>query len=775
MNFAFSIVEYIFPSDKQCRVTQPMNQSRISAKAPVVTALLAALVLTCILQRGSLILFGYSHISHPYVDEPVSGTLTRDLLDGGLRAPLFLYQYENRSGDVLIEGLLMYPLYRLFGPSMCSIKLFAMLSTLASMIAWIAFFRRYCGAAAALTFAALFALPPPMVARLNLVGTLSSHHMLNVLVPLQALLLFRALEQGRDRISAPTWLGLGLMAGLGTYTFYSYIIFNAFCALFVLLFRRPLLRRKSLLLFFAGAAAGLSPWVYRSLQSTGGAMYLRDLLKGVSVSLWPLLQSFGFNVAHSFGYGYPGREIGAAGVAFTLFLLVCLIVVATTFRANRRSHPAQDRAGLPVGTHAGVFVGFFPVFFLICLSFSPKQVDPLEYWPHFGLYATFAPSDFIRYRWMHILYPFYFGLAGIALALVLRTQRRSAWMKTAFICVVAFFLLFNGWKGLMLCSRADFGKLGWYKGYSYDLMATRFILPDFSSLGIEDCERLAREYPAENRLIAHRHLGTRVFLELLKKPDMIQSLSAWLDRVPPEHVPDVLYGIASTMHFIPAHDSRSVTEFLSKRFPGTFHEIWGYRFLADTYYGYLLNREVLFEHIPPVEQFFFKPFFKDLHRRIEESLPRNCPGPDTVDPVARCLLHDIAAVEPRYQCDVAKGIGRLIGVEMLLDPLHQPDYPLSDQIIVTVLAPALHEALYTGIGAGLAQALCRHWRRLMPPDAIHDPAHYEKLLDVEWRRCAGLREEMHGVHKPAIEGGFTEELRRIRLSPPIRAFLSDRL
>lgn len=744
------------------------------AKSRTITALLAALVLTFILQRGSLILFGYSHISHPYFDEPVSGTLTCDLLDGRLRAPLFLYQYENRSGDVLIEGVLMYPLYRLFGPTMFSMKLFAMLSTLASLIAWIAFFRRYCGTAAALTFAALFALPPPMMARLNLVGTLSSHHMLNVLVPLQALLLFRALEQGRERISAPTWLGLGLLAGLGTYTFYSYIIFNAFCALFVLWFRRTLLCRKSLLLFFAGVTAGLSPWVYRSLQSAGGAMYLRDLLKDVSISLWPLMQSFGFNVAHSFGYGYPGREIGGAGVAFTLLLLVCLIVIAAAFRADLRSHPAQNRTDLPAEKYAGVFVGFFPVFFLICLSFSPKQVDPLEYWPHFGLYATFAPSDLIRYRWMHILFPFYLGLAGIGLAVVLRGRQYVAWLKTVALCIFAFFLLLNGWKSLSMCSRADFGKLGWYKGYSYDLMATRFILGYYSTLNIEACETVARNYPEENRFIAYRHLGTRVFLELLKRPDPLQALSSWLDRAPPEYVPDVIYGIVSTLHFIPEQDSQRTTEFLAQRFPGTFHEIWGYRFLADTYYGYLLNREVLFKHIPRVEQFFFRPFFKDLRRRIDESLPRGCAGAASIDPVARCLLHDIAAVPPRYRTAVVKGIGRLIGAEMLFDPLHRPDYPLSDRA-QSLLPPKLREALYSGIGAGLAETLCRYWRRLMPPDAVQNPVPYKKMLANEWQRCASLRKKMAPEIQPIIERGFAEELRRTSLSPPIRAFLSGRL
>ena len=49
---------------------------------------LAALTGLFLLYRGGLILFGYLHISHPGIDEPVSGVLARDLLHGLLRIPL---------------------------------------------------------------------------------------------------------------------------------------------------------------------------------------------------------------------------------------------------------------------------------------------------------------------------------------------------------------------------------------------------------------------------------------------------------------------------------------------------------------------------------------------------------------------------------------------------------------------------------------------------------------------------------------------------------------
>ena len=109
--------------------------------------LLAALVLLLLVQRGSLILFAYSHISHPGIDEPVSGVLPCDILDAQLRAPLFAYEYLNRSGDVLIEGLLLVPYFKTLGRAIFSTKMFALTSALITFLCWFMFLRRYQGSA----------------------------------------------------------------------------------------------------------------------------------------------------------------------------------------------------------------------------------------------------------------------------------------------------------------------------------------------------------------------------------------------------------------------------------------------------------------------------------------------------------------------------------------------------------------------------------------------------------------------------------------------------
>jgi hypothetical protein len=77
-----------------------------------------ALVGLFILTRAGVLLFGHVHISHPAFDETGSGALACDLLAGQLRGPIYAYQYESRSGDSLMEGLIITPFFMAFGRSL---------------------------------------------------------------------------------------------------------------------------------------------------------------------------------------------------------------------------------------------------------------------------------------------------------------------------------------------------------------------------------------------------------------------------------------------------------------------------------------------------------------------------------------------------------------------------------------------------------------------------------------------------------------------------------
>jgi 4-amino-4-deoxy-L-arabinose transferase-like glycosyltransferase len=254
------------------------------------------------MHRCGLLLFGYSHVAHPSFDETASGVLACDLLDGQIRAPLFIYQYEARSGDGLIEGFLLAPFFKLFGRSLFSLKMLALFSALLSLLCWIIVIKRYHGMWTALIFTALFAFPPPMFARLNLMGTIASHHLINPLIPIQLLFLLLIVEYSGKKRTPWLLLGFGFLSGLGSYAFYTYIIFNIFCLLFLLIFKSRTITFRRVLLFLVGFFAGFLPWFLRSFSSSAGGSYLASILKSIRADEWDFIQNFLFNIPHSFGY-----------------------------------------------------------------------------------------------------------------------------------------------------------------------------------------------------------------------------------------------------------------------------------------------------------------------------------------------------------------------------------------------------------------------------------------------------------------------------------------
>ncbi|MBM4309460.1 MAG: glycosyltransferase family 39 protein [Deltaproteobacteria bacterium] len=740
---------------------------------------LTALVALYCLSRLAVVYYGYSHISHPYFDEPVSGTLTYDLLQGGLRAPLMAYQYEQRSGDMMIEALLMYPLAALFGHSMFTIKLFALLCSLACMLGWVYLINRYFGMTAALLFAALFALPPPMFVRLGLVGTFSSHHMINQILIVQLICLFRMLEKNDRPVPLLLWLVFGLCAGLGTYAFYSYIIFNAFCALFVLCCMPRMISLRGLCALCAGGLIGFAPWLWRTLfYSSGGGSFLAGLFKNISLSPWSFVQTFFHTVPYTLGYGYPGRDIGLAGVIIALLLLVA---IAGSIRAAVRSPGAVNALSLHGRFEDTVqplrlclFVTLFPVFFLVCLMLSPMQLNPLEYWPTIGIFASFAPADVIRCRWVTILFPFYFAVAALCLRLLFGHGRWAVRVCTVAVCLAV--LTLNGVHLTGMLSREDAGKIFLYQGYNFDQYASRLLLPSRSSSRLTTAERIVAGYPVENSEEAWRALGTRLFFEAVARSDAEEYITGYVEAAPGHRRGPLGYGLLRVLHGMPEKADAPWVRALAERYPDIFYKNWGCQFLGYTYYGFMLNRVRLLESLAASERFFFKSFLEELRtgRRDESNrqfVDRVSDHDDQT--VERLFMQDIAAVPERYRGRAVQGIGRLVGAEMLFDTLHVPNYPL-DSSVGEKFDDDLKAYFYRGVGNGFAETLCRYWRRLMPPDSLSCDR-YARGLEIEWQRCLSLMQQMPAERSDLIWEGFLEELEERDLNESIRAFITRRL
>jgi hypothetical protein len=728
--------------------------------------LLVVLVALFLTQRGGLLLFGYSHIAHPSFDETASGVLACDLLDGKIRAPLFVYQYESRSGDGLIEGLLLVPLFKLFGRSLFSLKILALLSSFLSLICWIILVARCQGMWAAIVFTSLFAFPPLMFARLNLMGTIASHHLINPLIAVQLLFFFQILKRKRAKAALWLWLGFGFLSGLGAYTFYTYIIFNAFCLLFLLIFKLESFTWRRILLFTGGLFAGFSPWILRSIYSRAGGSYLAAILEDIGINLWKLIQNFCFNLPHSFGYQYPSREMGIVSPLFLLCIIFLAGVIVRSLAGNwhslRVGSLRSRLVNIPLPTQQGMFFILFPLFYLVCLSLSPMTIRPFEYWPTVGFFGNFSTADVYRYRWLHLLFPFYFAIIAVGISLLFTTLCNNKAYKPVALLLLGFFLLWGLGKSVTLCSKNDFCKIFYYKGYSYDRMGNRFILGDANQLSMEEAQQLAAHYPRENRIEAYRCLGTKVTLALRNDSQGDKKLERSLKEIQPSYVNDFIFGVVRAAQNITEEKFHPFGSTVAKTFPALFYTNWGFRHLGHTYYASLLNREKIMSFLPPLEKWFFRNFLKGFSQQLysRESGKRE-------------LLNEIDRLPIRHQADVVKGVGMLVGAEMFFDSLLSPDYPL-DSRWGEMLESNLQEAFYEGLGGGFAETFCRFLRKLLLPDNPDLPL-YEKIVDIEWERCHVFMSKIAPSHSVLIKRGFVMEIERRYLDTGIRKYLRDKL
>ncbi|MCX5886695.1 MAG: hypothetical protein NT096_12435 [Proteobacteria bacterium] len=742
-----------------------MNPSSKSIR--YLTIILIILVALFLLQRFGVILFGYSHISHPGIDEPVSGVLACDLLDRQIRGPLFVYEYLNRSGDVLIEGLSLVTFFKVFGRSIFSTKVFALSSAFLSLLCWIIFIKRYQGIWAAIIFTALFAFPPPMFARLNLIGTISSHHMINPLIAMQLLILFRIIVNDENKPALWLWLGLGFFSGLGAYTFYTHIIFVGFCFVFLLIFKSAAVTVRRIALLGVGFGAGFSPWIIRSVQSRTGGHYLASMLKNIAIDIWSFIQTFGFNVPHSLGYAYPSRDIGIISILFALSILFFAGVLLKSFLQNLFLMSGKLKARLEKTSPSilqGLFVGAFPIFFLSCLSLSPLHVYPFEYWPTIGLFATFPPSDVIRYRWLHVLFPFYLAIVAIGSVTLFTTRHKIKFHYTLLTIFILISFSFFGFAGsIKLYSKKDFGRIFYYKGYNYDQFAPKFILGEFAYRNVEDAKAITVNYPEEHKGDAYRCLGTLLTQNLIKDSNRAVKLEQSLEEVPKHYLRDFIYGVVRAAQNIPEKEFKPFTDIVVSKYPNLFYENWGFRHLGYKYYSVMINQEVLFKNIPSGEKWFFKNFLDKFKHEIKDN------GRWMAE---KNLLQEISMIPPQHQHEVIKGVGMLVGAEMLFDTLHAPDYPL-DSRFGEKFSGSLREAFYEGVGSGFAETLCRFWRMLLLPKDISSPL-YREMLEIEWERCQTLMSMMSPVYYPLIEKGFLRDLESRHFSQGIQNYLNNK-
>ena len=196
-----------------------------------------------------------------------------------------------------------------------------------------------------------------------------------------------------------------------------------------------------------------------------------------------------------------------------------------------------------------------------------------------------------------------------------------------------------------------------------------------------------------------------------------------------------------------------------------FYTNWGFRHLGHRYYGFLLNWEKILHNIPSLEKWYFENFLKSFYQQIHVHNEKS--GKEK-------FLDEVKGIPMTHQPDVVRGVGMLVGAEMLFDPMLSPNYPLDSQMMGELFKGVLRESFYEGIGGGFAETMCRFLRALLLPEDVTSPL-YEKMLDIEWERCHALMSTVTPLHSGLIKKGFLLELQKRQLDDTIRRYLHEKL
>ena len=293
------------------------------------------------------------------------------------------------------------------------------------------------------------------------------------------------------------------------------------------------------------------------------------------------------------------------------------------------------------------------------------------------------------------------------------------------------------------------------------MVASRFVLGGNSLSDVMGADQYAQDFPEETRGEVYRSMGTKVALDLALDPRRDEKIEHIMEEIAPDFINDFVYGLVRAAQKLDGEEFYFLEKVLKKRFPVLFYENWGYRYLGYRYYDLFLNREKFLDEISPLEKKVFVKTLKQFERKLSVNAE---------DILWETLMEKIRKVPVSYQPAVIRGIGKLVGAEMLFDPLTKPDYPLDSRFGERFKRGSFKDAFYQGVGAGFAETLSRFWRRLLLKDNLNDLL-YSRMLDREWEDCQHLMSRVSPRNTAQIQKGFFEEIKRKTFNAPIRSYL----
>jgi 4-amino-4-deoxy-L-arabinose transferase-like glycosyltransferase len=306
-------------------------------------------------------------------DEAVVGLMARHVLQG--ERPIFFYGQAYLGS---LDAWLVAGAFVIFGQSVVAIRLVQIILYLGILattyLLGLRIFRSDWIAAAA---ALLLALPPVLFTLYSTV-TLGGYGEALLIGNLLLLLALRLLAQGAGQIHRPGWLLLGLLAGVGFWTFPLVLVYAVPIAVAAVLVgrRRPAVLAGQVVLAAVGFAAGSAPWSAYTLVHGGvtlaetGGQAIAGASPGTAlaaVSQHALYFAL-FGLTAAWGLRPPWSATLLAIALAPLALAVNLAVVVFAARGTLQRH---DDAWLGRWLLAGTCVTLAAAFI-----FTPFGADP---------------------------------------------------------------------------------------------------------------------------------------------------------------------------------------------------------------------------------------------------------------------------------------------------------------------------------------------------------------------------------------------------------------
>jgi hypothetical protein len=254
-----------------------------------------------------------------------------------------------------------------------------------------------------------------------------------------------------------------------------------------------------------------------------------------------------------------------------------------------------------------------------------------------------------------------------------------------------------------------------------------------------------KDFPEDGRHEAYKKFG-EVAVSTLSTSSAAQSIEfkKILKKIPYEYMSDFIWGVCLSSYKVPENKFEPFRILVKEAYPDLFYINWGFRRLGFKYYTLMINKNVLLENLSNSEKWYYSFYIKNFF--------------DSRKYTYSDLIDEIDSIPVKYHGYVVEGIGKLIGTQMLSEPMHFPEYPLSLDL-GDVLDAKLKESFYKGVGTGFCDIFFRACRSILSPEEI-SLINYEKAVEREWQRNISLMLKLPQEYQAAIYKGFMSETQK---------------